>query len=109
LLFVHSRWFVTFCFTRCGTTNDIYDTKSLFVIGIDVGDVFQYKFELNVIGLHRQFWNDIDYKVMGNSLLATSIVVTDRHDNARKPNGTLIYEGQGGNPSFGSYEAWTWE
>jgi len=46
---------------------------------------------------------------MGNSLLATSIVVTDRHDNARKPNGTLIYEGQGGNPSFGSYEAWTWE
>jgi len=69
--------------------------------GIDVGDVFQYRVELNVIGLHRQFWNGIDYKVMGNSLLATSIVVTNRHDNARKPNGTLIYEGQGGNPSVG--------
>jgi len=71
------------------------------ILGIDVGDAFQYWVELIVIGLHRQFWNGIDYKVMGNSLLATSIVVTDRYDNDMKSNGTLIYEGQGGNPSVG--------
>ena len=71
------------------------------ILGIDVGDVFQNWVELNVIGLHRQFWNGIDYKVINNSLLATSIVVTDRYDNAMKSNGTLVYEGQGGNPNVG--------
>ncbi|KAK7355315.1 hypothetical protein VNO80_14569 [Phaseolus coccineus] len=71
------------------------------ILGIDVGDVFQNWAELNVIGLHRQFWNGIDYKVMDNSSLATSIVVTDRYDNAWKSNGTLVYEGQGGNPNVG--------
>ncbi|XP_014511497.1 histone-lysine N-methyltransferase, H3 lysine-9 specific SUVH6-like [Vigna radiata var. radiata] len=71
------------------------------ILGIDVGDIFQSWVELNVIGLHRQFWNGIDYKIMDNSLLAISIVATDRYDNARRYNGTLVYEGQGGNPTVG--------
>ncbi|QCE05528.1 euchromatic histone-lysine N-methyltransferase [Vigna unguiculata] len=71
------------------------------VLGIEVGDVFQYWVELNVIGLHKQFWHGIDYKIMDNGSLATSIVVTDRYDNARKSNGTLVYEGHGGNPAVG--------
>ncbi|WVZ12103.1 hypothetical protein V8G54_016633 [Vigna mungo] len=61
----------------------------------------KYWVELNVIGLHRQFWNGIDYKIMDNSLLAISIVATYRYDNARRYNGTLVYEGQGGNPIVG--------
>ncbi|WVZ15689.1 hypothetical protein V8G54_013255 [Vigna mungo] len=71
------------------------------ILGIDVGDIFQYWVELNVIGLHRQFWNGIDYKIMDNSLLAISIVVTNRYDDVRRSNGTLVYEGQGGNPTIG--------
>ncbi|XP_014511453.1 histone-lysine N-methyltransferase, H3 lysine-9 specific SUVH5-like [Vigna radiata var. radiata] len=71
------------------------------ILGIDVGDIFQYWVELNVIGLHRQFWHGIDYKIMDNSLFATSIVVTDRYDNTRRSNGTLVYEGEGGNPAVG--------
>ncbi|WVY97780.1 hypothetical protein V8G54_029931 [Vigna mungo] len=52
-----------------------------------------YWVELNVIGLHRKFWNGIDYKIMDNSLLAISILATDRYDNARRYNGTLVYKG----------------
>ncbi|XP_027366803.1 histone-lysine N-methyltransferase, H3 lysine-9 specific SUVH5-like [Abrus precatorius] len=69
------------------------------VIGIDIGDQFQYRAELNVIGLHRQFSSGIDYMGIGRNSLATSIVVTNRYDNARKSNGSLVYIGHGGNPN----------
>ncbi|KHN09548.1 Histone-lysine N-methyltransferase, H3 lysine-9 specific SUVH5 [Glycine soja] len=72
------------------------------VVGIEVGDIFQSRVELNVIGLHRQFWNGIDYMGTGKNSLATSIVVTNRYDNARKSNGTLVYSGHGGNPNVKS-------
>ncbi|KAL2337897.1 hypothetical protein Fmac_012343 [Flemingia macrophylla] len=72
------------------------------VPGIEVGDRFQYRAELNVIGLHRQFSNGIDYMAKGSSSLATSIVVTGRYDNAWK-SGTVVYIGHGGrNPSVRS-------
>ncbi|KAK7393114.1 hypothetical protein VNO78_21568 [Psophocarpus tetragonolobus] len=69
------------------------------VLGIEVGDRFQYRAELYVIGLHHQFSKGIDYVGTGSESLATSIVVTDRYDNVRKSGTTLIYIGHGGNPN----------
>lgn len=72
------------------------------VLGIEVGDQFQYRTELNVIGLHRQFSSGIDYMGKGRNSLATSIVVTNRYANARKSSGSLVYIGHGGNPNVSS-------
>ncbi|MED6209482.1 hypothetical protein PIB30_055073 [Stylosanthes scabra] len=69
------------------------------VPGIEVGDRFQYRNELIIVGLHRQFTNGIDYVGKGNYSLATSIVVTNRYDNARNHGGSLVYIGQGWNPN----------
>ncbi|XP_058728275.1 histone-lysine N-methyltransferase, H3 lysine-9 specific SUVH5-like [Vicia villosa] len=69
------------------------------VDGIEVGDHFQYRAELVVIGLHQQFRNGIDFLGKGEFSLATSIVVTHRYDNVRKSGGCLVYEGQGSNPN----------
>ncbi|RYR72444.1 hypothetical protein Ahy_A02g006665 isoform B [Arachis hypogaea] len=69
------------------------------VPGIEVGDRFQYRNELNVVGLHRQFVNGIDYVGKGKNSLATSIVVTNRYDNARNHGGSLVYSGHGWNPN----------
>ncbi|XP_020206810.1 histone-lysine N-methyltransferase, H3 lysine-9 specific SUVH5 [Cajanus cajan] len=73
------------------------------VSGIEVGDRFQYRAELNVIGLHRQFSNGIDYMSKGSSSLATSVVVTNRYDNVRWKSGMVVYIGHGGgNPNVKS-------
>ncbi|KAJ1389059.1 hypothetical protein SESBI_38572 [Sesbania bispinosa] len=72
------------------------------VDGIEVGDKFQYRAELCVIGLHNQFSSGIDYMGKDMNSLATSIVVTSRYSNVMKSNGCLVYEGQGGNPKVGS-------
>ncbi|XP_061345436.1 histone-lysine N-methyltransferase, H3 lysine-9 specific SUVH5-like [Gastrolobium bilobum] len=80
------------------------DTKKQVghVKGIEVGDQFQYRAELNVIGLHRQFSSGIDYIGKGTNSLATSIVVTHRYANAIKSCGSLVYIGHGGNPDVRS-------
>ncbi|XP_029129582.1 histone-lysine N-methyltransferase, H3 lysine-9 specific SUVH5 isoform X2 [Cajanus cajan] len=69
------------------------------VLGIEVGDQFRYRVELNIIGLHKQFSNGIDYMGRGRNSLATSIVVTNRYSNIRKSRDTLVYIGHGGNPN----------
>lgn len=68
------------------------------VDGIEVGDRFQYRPELVVIGLHQQFSGGIDYLGKGEYSLATSIVVTQKYANVMKSSGCLVYEGQGSNP-----------
>ncbi|KAK7279059.1 hypothetical protein RJT34_24103 [Clitoria ternatea] len=72
------------------------------VLGIEVGDHFQCRVELNVIGLHRQYWSGIDFVGTGRKSLATSIVVTERYDNAKISQDSLVYMGQGGNPNVKS-------
>ncbi|XP_045797504.1 histone-lysine N-methyltransferase, H3 lysine-9 specific SUVH5-like [Trifolium pratense] len=67
------------------------------VDGINVGDLFQYRAELVVIGLHHEFEKGIDYLGKSESSLATSIVATHKYSNVMK-DGCLIYEGQGTNP-----------
>ncbi|XP_039690790.1 histone-lysine N-methyltransferase, H3 lysine-9 specific SUVH5 [Medicago truncatula] len=70
------------------------------VDGIEVGDQFQYRAELIVIGLHQQHCCGIDYLGKGENSLATSIVVTHRYANVMKSSGCLLYEGHGGNPNI---------
>ncbi|KAL5831667.1 hypothetical protein ACOSQ4_017021 [Xanthoceras sorbifolium] len=68
--------------------------------GVLVGDVFEWMAELNVIGLHHQFQNGIDYMKRNGITLATSIVASGRYANVVESSDVLIYSGHGGNPSM---------
>ncbi|XP_010495806.1 PREDICTED: LOW QUALITY PROTEIN: YDG domain-containing protein At5g47160-like [Camelina sativa] len=66
--------------------------------GVEVGDKFQFKAELNVIGLHFDIMGGIDYMKKGTMELATSINSSEGNDyDDRFVNGVMIYCGQGGN------------
>ncbi|EFH56324.1 YDG/SRA domain-containing protein [Arabidopsis lyrata subsp. lyrata] len=68
------------------------------VPGIEVGDVFQYKTELRVVGLHSKTMCGIDYMKIGEVRLATSIVATEGYGyNDTFNSGVMIYTGEGGN------------
>ncbi|KAG5230454.1 YDG domain-containing protein [Salix suchowensis] len=60
---------------------------------------FRFQAELNVIGLHCNFQNGIDYMKKNGISLATSIVVSERYANNMESPGVLIYSGHGGNPT----------
>ncbi|KAJ6374663.1 hypothetical protein OIU78_030204 [Salix suchowensis] len=68
------------------------------VLGVNIGDKFRFQAELNVIGLHCNFQNGIDYMKKNGVSLATSIVVSERYANNMESPGVLIYSGHGGNP-----------
>ncbi|KAK6250383.1 hypothetical protein SCA6_004388 [Theobroma cacao] len=76
--------------------------------GIEIGDYFDWRAELNVIGLHRQYVCGIDYMELDGRILATSIVDSGRYDNIVESNDeqefpdVLIYSGQGENPKVQS-------
>ncbi|KAK9927696.1 hypothetical protein M0R45_024868 [Rubus argutus] len=67
------------------------------VPGVEVGDEFHYRVELNMIGLHRQIQGGIDYVKHGGKILATSIVASGGYANDVDNSNSLIYTGQGGN------------
>ncbi|KAA0041049.1 histone-lysine N-methyltransferase, H3 lysine-9 specific SUVH6-like [Cucumis melo var. makuwa] len=67
------------------------------VPGVEVGDEFRYRIELNIIGLHRQTQGGIDYVKCGQKILATSIVASGGYANNLDNSDVLIYTGQGGN------------
>ncbi|WJX55107.1 [histone H3]-lysine(4) N-trimethyltransferase [Trifolium repens] len=67
------------------------------VPGVEVGDEFQYRIELNIIGLHRQIQGGIDYMKHKNKMLATSIVASGGYSDELDNTDVLIYTGQGGN------------
>ncbi|CAH2046096.1 unnamed protein product [Thlaspi arvense] len=68
------------------------------VPGIIVGDVFQYKTELRVVGLHFKTMCGIDYMKVGDVKLATSIVASEGNGyNDKYDAGVMIYTGEGGN------------
>ncbi|KAK3205471.1 hypothetical protein Dsin_019517 [Dipteronia sinensis] len=54
--------------------------------------------ELNVIGLHHQYYNGIDYMKKDGKTMATSIVASGRYANIVESSDVLIYSGHGGNP-----------
>lgn len=67
------------------------------VPGVEVGDEFQYRVELNIIGLHRLLQGGIDYVKHGGKVLATSVVASGGYDDDLDDSDVLIYTGQGGN------------
>ncbi|XP_010531690.1 PREDICTED: histone-lysine N-methyltransferase, H3 lysine-9 specific SUVH6-like [Tarenaya hassleriana] len=67
------------------------------VPGVEIGDEFQYRMELNMIGLHRPSQGGIDYVKEGGELYATSIVASGGYDDELDNSNVLIYTGQGGN------------
>ena len=67
------------------------------VPGVEVGDEFQYRVELNIIGLHRQTQGGIDYVRHGAKILATSIVASGGYSDDLDNSDVLVYTGQGGN------------
>ncbi|CAK7336921.1 unnamed protein product [Dovyalis caffra] len=69
------------------------------VLGVNIGDKFRFQSELNVIGLHCQFFNGIDYMKKNGISLTTSIVVSERYANNMESSDVLIYSGHGGNPA----------
>ncbi|CAL5374387.1 unnamed protein product [Camellia sinensis] len=69
------------------------------VPGVDVGDEFQYRVELALVGIHRLYQAGIDYMKHGGMIIATSIVVSGGYaDDLDNPD-VLIYSGHGGNIS----------
>lgn len=77
------------------------DKKSGPIPGVQVGDKFQSRAELRVVGLHSQFFCGIDYMKKDGKIFATSVVASGRYENDMLSSGVLIYSGQGGNPLFG--------
>ncbi|KAF8027345.1 hypothetical protein BT93_E0291 [Corymbia citriodora subsp. variegata] len=67
------------------------------VPGVEVGDEFQYRVELNIIGLHRQIQSGIDYINQGGKVLATSIVSSGAYCDDLDNSDFVIYTGSGGN------------
>lgn len=66
------------------------------VPGVEVGDEFQYRIELNIIGLHRPTQGGIDYLKQNGEILATSIVASGGYDDNLDSSDVLTYTGQGG-------------
>ncbi|ESQ52128.1 hypothetical protein EUTSA_v10016339mg [Eutrema salsugineum] len=68
------------------------------VPGVEVGDEFQYRMELNILGIHRPTQGGIDFmKDDHEELVATSIVASGGYDDELDKSDVLIYTGQGGN------------
>ncbi|KAH7854232.1 hypothetical protein Vadar_011542 [Vaccinium darrowii] len=70
------------------------------VPGVEIGDTFQFRAELVVIGLHHQFQGGIDYMEINGKNVATSIVKSGRYGDDAESSDGLIYFGQGGNPKI---------
>ncbi|KAE8655276.1 hypothetical protein F3Y22_tig00117034pilonHSYRG01837 [Hibiscus syriacus] len=73
--------------------------------GIEVGDHFDWRAELNLVGLHCRNIHGIDYKMLGEKIVAISVVDSGRYDNVFKSKegefpDTLIYLGEGENPKL---------
>ncbi|KAK4364485.1 hypothetical protein RND71_015843 [Anisodus tanguticus] len=67
------------------------------VPGVEVGDAFQYRVELALVGVHHLYQAGIDFTNNGGMLVATSIVASGAYDDDLGDADELIYSGQGGN------------
>ncbi|CAH9060131.1 unnamed protein product [Cuscuta epithymum] len=70
------------------------------VPGLEIGDKFQFRAELAVVGLHRQFVHGINYVKIQGKNIAVSIVDSSRYDNQMISRNSFIYVGHGGNPKL---------
>ncbi|XP_054811280.1 histone-lysine N-methyltransferase, H3 lysine-9 specific SUVH6-like [Prosopis cineraria] len=67
------------------------------VPGVEVGDEFDYRIELNIVGLHHPSQAGIDYTTINGEHLATSIVSSGGYNDELDNSGVLTYSGHGGN------------
>ncbi|KAL6598511.1 hypothetical protein ACP70R_046210 [Stipagrostis hirtigluma subsp. patula] len=67
------------------------------VPGVEIGDVFLYRVQLAIVGLHRGYQGGIDITKDGSGLLiAISIVASGGYPDEFSSSGELIYTGSGG-------------
>ncbi|CAN0908358.1 Histone-lysine N-methyltransferase, H3 lysine-9 specific SUVH5 [Linum grandiflorum] len=66
------------------------------ITGVEVGDEFQYRFEFNLIGLHRPPVAGIDTARRGDITIAVSVVASGGYDDNLDDSDVLDYTGQGG-------------
>ncbi|CAM8892087.1 unnamed protein product [Rhodiola kirilowii] len=66
------------------------------VPGVEVGDIFFFRFEMCLVGLHSQTMAGIDYLTSKDEPLAVSIVSSGVYDDNADDTDVLIYTGQGG-------------
>lgn len=69
------------------------------VPGVEIGDRFNYRMEIHVLGLHRPIQWGIDSMESGGRKIAISIVDSGGYDNYRRNQDTLVYCGEGGKSS----------
>ncbi|KAJ7949437.1 histone-lysine N-methyltransferase, H3 lysine-9 specific SUVH1-like [Quillaja saponaria] len=71
------------------------------VPGVEIGDIFFFRMELCVVGLHAQSMGGIDYMITRGDFeeepVALSIVSSGGYDDDTDDSDILIYSGQGGN------------
>ncbi|KAK7259683.1 hypothetical protein RIF29_25296 [Crotalaria pallida] len=71
------------------------------VPGVEIGDIFFFRMELCIVGLHAQSMGGIDaLHIRGEfeeETLAVSIVSSGEYDDEAEDNDVIIYTGQGGN------------
>lgn len=66
------------------------------ICGVQVGDKFKFRSQLQMVGLHCQSQSGIDYTMIEEKNLAISIVDSHRYLNESRSSDMLIYSGQGG-------------
>ncbi|KMT15080.1 hypothetical protein BVRB_3g062020 [Beta vulgaris subsp. vulgaris] len=71
------------------------------VPGVEVGDIFNYRVELAIIGLHTPILGGIATTQTGKDAVAVSVVASGGYDNDVDSSDVLIYTGQGGNSTSG--------
>ncbi|KAI3756571.1 hypothetical protein L1987_56392 [Smallanthus sonchifolius] len=74
------------------------------VPGVEVGDEFQYRVELALVGIHRPFQGGIDYVKKGKDFYAVSVVASGGYANEVDKPDCLMYSGSGGIGKDKSYE-----
>ncbi|OMO52272.1 hypothetical protein COLO4_37315 [Corchorus olitorius] len=76
------------------------------VPGVEVGDFFDWRTDLSIVGLHHQYVCGIDHMELDGRKLATSIVDSGIYDNVveshdeQEFSDVLIYSGVGENPKI---------
>ncbi|CAH8331430.1 unnamed protein product [Eruca vesicaria subsp. sativa] len=72
--------------------------------GVEIGDMFLYRLELCVVGLHGQPQAGIDYLTAHRSSngepIATSVIVSGGYEDDEDTGEVLVYSGHGGQDKF---------
>ncbi|CAI9104971.1 OLC1v1003776C1 [Oldenlandia corymbosa var. corymbosa] len=65
--------------------------------GVQIGDQFQFRAELVLVGLHHEFIRGINCTCIDGTIYAVSVVDSGRYENETKSSNVLVYSGEGGN------------